>query len=297
MTEEETNPVLERIRKLLNKAEAEGVTPQEAEALTAKAWELASRYEISRALIRQRGSDKSDRIISRRFSVGRPFLQQEILCSIIYKACGCKLISISGGRENRGLVDATGFASDMQMAEIMHTSILLQAQREALNGYKEYLRSFKPWSCRECGESEFTPDRLDRGYYHCNECGEEFYSRGEPRTEPERRSTWYRSFWSEYGGVINTRIAAKKSRAQEAQQATERKEKTDKEQGMEVAISNRDELIGQAVSRRFGKVTTGRRSRQPSGSGGAAGRAAGHRADLGGEKLGGKSARSLPAGE
>ena len=41
--------LLDRVRKLLAKAEAEGVTPPEAEALTAKAAELMARYGIDRA--------------------------------------------------------------------------------------------------------------------------------------------------------------------------------------------------------------------------------------------------------
>ncbi|MGH3122965.1 MAG: DUF2786 domain-containing protein, partial [Streptosporangiaceae bacterium] len=40
-----------RVRKLLAKAEAQGVTPAEAEALTAKAAELMARYGIDRALL------------------------------------------------------------------------------------------------------------------------------------------------------------------------------------------------------------------------------------------------------
>ncbi len=43
------NAQLERIRKLLAKAEARGVTPAEAEAFTAKAAELMARYGIDRA--------------------------------------------------------------------------------------------------------------------------------------------------------------------------------------------------------------------------------------------------------
>jgi cytosine/adenosine deaminase-related metal-dependent hydrolase len=45
------NPLLERVRKLLAKAEAQGATPAEAEALTAKAAELMARYGIDRALL------------------------------------------------------------------------------------------------------------------------------------------------------------------------------------------------------------------------------------------------------
>ena len=43
--------LLDRVRKLLAKAEDEGCTPEEAEALTAKAAELMARYGIDRALL------------------------------------------------------------------------------------------------------------------------------------------------------------------------------------------------------------------------------------------------------
>src|SRR5438552_16601111 len=43
--------LLARVRKLLVKAEADGVTPAEAQALTAKAAELMAKYGIDRALL------------------------------------------------------------------------------------------------------------------------------------------------------------------------------------------------------------------------------------------------------
>src|SRR5262250_3153851 len=49
MSSDPPSALLDRVRKLLAKAEAEGVTPPEAEALTAKAAELMARYGIDRA--------------------------------------------------------------------------------------------------------------------------------------------------------------------------------------------------------------------------------------------------------
>src|SRR5579864_7670175 len=49
MPSEPPSALLDRVRKLLAKAEAEGFTPPEAEALTAKAAELMARYGIDRA--------------------------------------------------------------------------------------------------------------------------------------------------------------------------------------------------------------------------------------------------------
>ena len=46
--------LLDRVRKLLTKAESDGVTAAEAEALTAKAAELMAKYGIDRALLAAR---------------------------------------------------------------------------------------------------------------------------------------------------------------------------------------------------------------------------------------------------
>jgi hypothetical protein len=50
MPSETPDKLLDRVRKLLAKAEDESVTPPEAEALTAKAAELMAKYGIDRAL-------------------------------------------------------------------------------------------------------------------------------------------------------------------------------------------------------------------------------------------------------
>ena len=49
MSADVSDDLLDRVRKLLSKAEDEAVTPAEAEALTAKAAELMARYGIDRA--------------------------------------------------------------------------------------------------------------------------------------------------------------------------------------------------------------------------------------------------------
>jgi len=51
MTKEAPDKLLDRVRKLLAKAEDESCTPPEAEALTAKAAELMAKYGIDRALL------------------------------------------------------------------------------------------------------------------------------------------------------------------------------------------------------------------------------------------------------
>ena len=66
--------LLDRVRKLLAKAEAEGVTPPEAEALTAKAAELMARYGIDRARLAATRPD-TDRPGSRIIDIDNPWAQ------------------------------------------------------------------------------------------------------------------------------------------------------------------------------------------------------------------------------
>src|SRR5207244_7960808 len=66
--------LLDRVRKLLAKAEAAGVTPPEAEALTAKAAELMARYGIDRARLAAARPD-TDRPGSRIIDIDNPWAQ------------------------------------------------------------------------------------------------------------------------------------------------------------------------------------------------------------------------------
>ena len=64
--------LLDRVRKLLSKAEDEGCPPAEAEALTAKAAELMARYGIDRALLGALRPE-TDSVGDRVFDLGNPW--------------------------------------------------------------------------------------------------------------------------------------------------------------------------------------------------------------------------------
>jgi Protein of unknown function (DUF2786) len=117
--------LLERVRKLLAKAEADGVTPAEAEALTAKATELMARYGIDRALLAAARPD-TDRPASRIIDVDNPWSQVKAhllggLASAIRCACVQLPRTGSGAR-----IHVFGYASDLERAEILYTSLLIQ---------------------------------------------------------------------------------------------------------------------------------------------------------------------------
>jgi hypothetical protein len=122
---EPSTALLDRVRKLLAKAEAEGVTPPEAEALTAKAAELMARYGIDRARLAatRPETDKPD---SRIINIANPWAQvrAHLLAGLAgAMRCQCILLGTDGPGAR---VHVFGYASDLERADILYTSLLLQ---------------------------------------------------------------------------------------------------------------------------------------------------------------------------
>jgi Protein of unknown function (DUF2786) len=123
-TAEAPERLLERVRKLLAKAEADGVTTAEAQALTAKAAELMAKYGIDRALLaaRQPDTDKpADRIVD----IYNPWagVQAHLLCGLAAALrCQCILLPCEAGQR----VHMFGYGSDLERADVLYTSVLVQ---------------------------------------------------------------------------------------------------------------------------------------------------------------------------
>jgi Protein of unknown function (DUF2786) len=118
--------LLERVRKLLAKAEAEGVTPHEAEALTGKAAELMARYGIDRALLAA-AQPQTDRPASKLIDVYNPWSQVKAhLLSGLATAVRCTCVQLPGTVEGGTRIHVFGYASDLERADILYTSLLLQ---------------------------------------------------------------------------------------------------------------------------------------------------------------------------
>ena len=117
--------LLERVRKLLAKAEAEGVTPAEAEALTGKAAELMARYGIDRAMLAA-ARPQTDRPDSRMIDVFNPWSQVKAqLLAGLAAAVRCSCVQLpQRGPGTR--IHIFGYASDLERAEILYTSLLVQ---------------------------------------------------------------------------------------------------------------------------------------------------------------------------
>ncbi len=124
MTIEAPDRLLDRIRKLLSKAESQGVTPEEAQALTAKAAELMGKYGIDRALLAARQPD-TDRPDSRVVDVDNPWgrVKAHLLCGL-GTALRCQCILLAGRAGMR--VHVFGYASDIERTDMLYTSVLIQ---------------------------------------------------------------------------------------------------------------------------------------------------------------------------
>src|ERR1700678_2415117 len=95
MQTEPPSALLDRVRKLLAKAEADGVTPPEAEALTAKAAELMARYGIDRALLAATRPE-TDAPGSRKVDLDNPWkrVKAHLLCGLgAAMRCQCILLT------------------------------------------------------------------------------------------------------------------------------------------------------------------------------------------------------------
>ena len=128
MQSEPSSALLDRVRKLLAKAEAEGVTAPEAEAFTAKAAELMARYGIDRARLAATRPD-TDRPGSRIIDISNPWAQVRAhLLAGLAGAMRCQCVLLSTSKPGQR-IHVFGYASDLERADILYTSLLLQMAR------------------------------------------------------------------------------------------------------------------------------------------------------------------------
>jgi hypothetical protein len=120
--------LLDRVRKLLAKAEDEGCTPAEAEALTAKAADLMARYGIDRALLGALRPE-TDSVGDRVFDLDNPWaaVKSHLLAGLA-SALRCQCILLNR-REPGTRVHVFGYLSDLERADILFTSLLVQMAR------------------------------------------------------------------------------------------------------------------------------------------------------------------------
>ena len=145
MNSQAADPPLARVRKLLAKAEDAGVTPAEAQALTAKAAELMAKYGIDRALLaaeRPETYSPADRFID----VGKPLdrVQEHLLCGLASALrCQCVILPRTGPGSR---IHMFGFSSDIERTDVLYTSLLVQMwQGLAAAQVPDWSRSPRAW--------------------------------------------------------------------------------------------------------------------------------------------------------
>lgn len=247
---------LEQIRALLAKAEA-GTTEAEAELLTAKALELAAKFEIDNALIHAKPDAPRETMGKRTGSVQKPWSQMQTLMNQIAVFCGVKMIQLAGTEHNAGYT-LIGYEADLDRTEMLFTSLLVQGTRWVTYDYRQHVESA-------------------RDHF----------------ATPDRRSTYRRSWWGHFTIVISERLIAIKKAA--ARASAQERINDDTGPSTALVLADRALAVQNAVERQFPALKRARSMRTGTGSGGAAGAAAGYRADLGGSKLG-ASTRALPRG-
>jgi Protein of unknown function (DUF2786) len=121
---ETSGRLLDRVRKLLAKAEDDSVTPPEAQALTAKAAELMAKYGIDRALLAA-DRPETDRPDSRILDIDHPWarVKAHLLCGL-GSALRCQAILLSARTGTK--VHVFGYQSDLERLDVLYTSVLIQ---------------------------------------------------------------------------------------------------------------------------------------------------------------------------
>ena len=118
------NTVLERVRALL--AQAESTTFEaEAEAFTAKAQELMARHAIDMALVWGR-SDRAEEPSMIRIPIDDPYTNaKSLLLHHVAQSANCRSVF----HPPYALASVVGFESDLRAAELLFTSLLVQAHQ------------------------------------------------------------------------------------------------------------------------------------------------------------------------
>ncbi|MGA4801669.1 DUF2786 domain-containing protein [Streptomyces lavendulocolor] len=137
--------MLGRIRALLAKAEATGY-PEEAEALTAKAQELMARYSLDEAALASR-THSPEEPGALRIGVDAPYeTAKAILLDAVASANRCRAV----WNEAFGFSTVVGFEPDLEVVELLYTSLLVQgtgamtrAEAEQRKGGRRRTKTFR----------------------------------------------------------------------------------------------------------------------------------------------------------
>ena len=118
---------MSKILALLAKAESTEFA-EEAEALSTRAQELMAKYSIDHALLAAKAGEKEEPT-GRRIAVDNPYESPKTtLLNVVAEANRCRAI----WSKDVGLVTVVGFPADLDVVELLFTSLLVQANTAML---------------------------------------------------------------------------------------------------------------------------------------------------------------------
>jgi Protein of unknown function (DUF2786) len=130
--------VLDRVRKLLAKAEHPGTPVEEAQAFSAKASELMAAYAIDQALVEAAldgsGQPSAATPIVREIEVDPPYaMPRAVLLDRVGRAHRVRTVIGPDAGSGRRRCTLVGFPVDLDIVEVLFTSLLLQASTAMLH--------------------------------------------------------------------------------------------------------------------------------------------------------------------
>jgi hypothetical protein len=137
--------VLDRVRKLLAKAEHPGTPVEEAQAFSAKASALMAAYAIDQALLEAAttasGQPASSTPIVRQIDVEPPYaMPRAVLLDRVARAHRVRVVIGPDGGSGRRQCSLVGFPVDLEVVEVLFTSLLLQASIAMVHASSESSR-------------------------------------------------------------------------------------------------------------------------------------------------------------
>src|SRR5437764_13864598 len=129
--------VLDRVRKLLAQAEHPGTPVEEAQAFSAKASELMAAYAIDQALVEAAHPSAATPIV-REIEVDAPYaMPRAVLLDRVARAHRVRTVIGPDGPSGRRQCTLVGFPVDLEVVEVLFTSVLLQASTASLHDSAE----------------------------------------------------------------------------------------------------------------------------------------------------------------
>ena len=114
----------DKVRKLLAKAEDPATTPEEAEAFTAKAQQMMTKYAIDLAMVADPAT--ADRLLERDWVVEGPYATHKVsIINAVARANDCRVLYAELPR-GRKRIYVVGFAGDVDWVETLTRSLEVQ---------------------------------------------------------------------------------------------------------------------------------------------------------------------------